>query len=96
MFQTESVNGVTSLVEMEVQSAREVQQVLIPEEVPVLPGFAIQSVYRPAGELGGDFFQVISQDDGSALIVLVDVSGKGLKAAMIVAVIVGTLRPLAE
>ncbi len=46
--------------------------------------------------MGGDFFQIIPLEDKSTLVVLGDVSGKGLKAAMNVALIVGTLRTLAE
>jgi Stage II sporulation protein E (SpoIIE) len=83
-------------VEMEVKSAREVQQVLVPETVPAVPGFAIDSVYKPAAELGGDFFQVVALPDASTLMVIGDVSGKGLKAAMTVSLIVGTLRTLAD
>jgi hypothetical protein len=83
-------------MEMEVKSAREVQQVLVPETVPTVPGFAIDSVYKPAAELGGDFFQVMALPDASTLIVIGDVSGKGLKAAMTVSLIVGTLRTLTD
>ena len=83
-------------MEMEVRSAREVQQVLVPETVPPVPGFAIDSVYKPAAELGGDFFQVIALPDTSTLIVVGDVSGKGLKAGMTVSLIVGSLRTLAD
>jgi hypothetical protein len=83
-------------MEMDIRSAREVQQVLVPEEVPAVPGFAIDSVYKPAAELGGDFFQVVSLPDGSTLIVIGDVSGKGLQAAMTVSLIVGTLRTLVD
>jgi hypothetical protein len=85
-----------SRMELEVKSAREVQRVLVPEAVPVVPGFAIDSVYKPAAELGGDFFQVVSLPDASTLIVIGDVSGKGLKAAMTVSLIVGTLRTMAD
>jgi Stage II sporulation protein E (SpoIIE) len=85
-----------SSMELEVKSAREVQRVLVPESVPVVPGFAIDSVYKPAAELGGDFFQVVSLGDGSTMIVIGDVSGKGLKAAMTVSLIVGTLRTMAD
>jgi serine phosphatase RsbU (regulator of sigma subunit) len=83
-------------MEMEVRSAREVQQVLVPETVPPVPGFAIDSVYKPAAELGGDFFQVMPLPDASTLIVVGDVSGKGLKAGMTVSLIVGSLRTLAD
>jgi hypothetical protein len=82
-------------VQDELRSAQELQQVLIPEKLPELPGYAVTSAYRPAQEVGGDFFQVIP-GDGSTLVVLGDVSGKGLRAAMTVSLIVGTLRTLAE
>jgi serine phosphatase RsbU (regulator of sigma subunit) len=86
-------------LEQELKSARELQQVLIPETLPELPGFAVTSAYRPAQEVGGDFFQIIpleGEHAGRTLIVLGDVSGKGLRAAMTVSLIVGTLRTLAR
>jgi len=87
-------------IESEIASAHEVQDVLIPADLPAIPGFAISSVYKPAAEVGGDFYQVIPlgelEEEPSALIVLGDVSGKGLKAAMTVSLIVGTVRTLAE
>jgi hypothetical protein len=88
-----------AILEQELQSARELQQVLIPEKLPTLPGFSISSTYLPALEVGGDFFQIIPLDGpsaGSTLIVLGDVSGKGLRAAMAVSLIVGAVRTLAE
>ncbi|MGO9337697.1 MAG: SpoIIE family protein phosphatase [Terracidiphilus sp.] len=83
-------------LEHEFSSAREVQQVLIPETVPTVPGFAVTSAYRPAQEVGGDFFQIIPLENDSTLIVLGDVSGKGLKAAMSVSLIVGLVHALAD
>lgn len=86
-------------LEEEFTSARELQHVLIPEALPSLPGFAFTSAYRPALEVGGDFFQVIPLEGdhaGSTLILLGDVSGKGLKAAMTVSLIVGAVRTLAR
>jgi hypothetical protein len=83
-------------IELEIKSAQEVQKILVPEETPAIPGFSIASIYRPAEEVGGDFFQVIPAGNGGALVVLGDVSGKGLKAAMTVSLIVGTLRTLAD
>ncbi|HET7101498.1 MAG TPA: hypothetical protein VFJ52_10140, partial [Terriglobia bacterium] len=74
----------------DVKQAQEVQQVLIPEKLPHVAGLAIESEYRPASEVGGDFFQIIPHaSDGSALIVAGDVTGKGLQAGMLVALIVG-------
>ena len=83
-------------VEAEVKSAREVQQVLVPEAVAPVAGYAISSLYWPAEEVGGDMFQVIPGKDGDVLVVLADVSGKGLKAAMTVSLMVGAVRTLAE
>jgi Stage II sporulation protein E (SpoIIE) len=84
------------VLEQELKSAQELQQVLIPETLPSLQGYAVTSAYRPAQQVGGDFFQLISQPDGSALLVLGDVSGKGLKAAMTVSLIVGAVRAVVE
>ena len=79
-------------LEGEMAAAREVQRVMVPEELPWIEGYALESVYRPASEVGGDFFQVIPLKSGRTLVVIGDVSGKGLRAAMIVSMIVGTLR----
>jgi hypothetical protein len=83
-------------LEQEFRNARELQQVLIPEALPEVAGYALTSAYRPAAEVGGDFFQIIALEDGSTLVVLGDVSGKGLKAAMAVSLIVGVVRALAD
>jgi hypothetical protein len=83
-------------IDQELRSVQELQQVLVPETLPALPGYTVTSAYRPAQEVGGDFFQIIPLEDGSTLVVLGDVSGKGLKAAMAVALIVGAIRTLAD
>jgi hypothetical protein len=80
----------------EYKSAQELQRMLIPEALPALPGYAVSSAYRPAAEVGGDFFQLIPLAKESTMVVIGDVSGKGLKAAMAVSLIVGALRTLAE
>ena len=79
---------------LEIEQARQVQQVLIPEALPAVPGFALESDYRPALQVGGDFFQILPAPDGSVLAVIGDVSGKGLRAAMLVSMIVGAVRTL--
>ena len=84
----------------ELEAGRAVQQVLIPEEIPTIPGFNIQSVYKPYGEVGGDFFQVLPVKSGNGvggvLVIIGDVSGKGMPAAMTVSLLVGTVRTLAH
>ena len=54
------------------------------------------AAYRPAQEVGGDFFQLIPLENSAALLVVGDVSGKGLPAAMAVAMIVGAIRSTVE
>lgn len=81
-------------LENEMAAAREIQRVMVPEVLPLSPGYAIESVYRPAAEVGGDFFQVMPLKSGRTLVILGDVSGKGLRAAMIVSMIIGMLRTL--
>jgi Stage II sporulation protein E (SpoIIE) len=86
----------TTALEQEYQSARELQRVLVPSSLPIVPGFTLTSAYRPAQEVGGDFFQIIPLENRSTVVVLGDVSGKGLMAAMAVSLIVGAVRALAE
>ncbi|KAA6465398.1 hypothetical protein DYQ86_05520 [Acidobacteria bacterium AB60] len=83
-------------LESELEAARAVQKVLIPNEIPAIPGFSVETVYQPAAQVGGDFFQIIPLPAGGALIAIGDVSGKGMPAAMTVSLLVGTLRTLAH
>ena len=80
----------------ELEAARAVQSILVPEDAPGIPGFLIQSVYKPYGQVGGDFFQIIPLPQAAALVCIGDVSGKGMPAAMTVSLLVGTLRALAD
>jgi hypothetical protein len=81
---------------LEIEQAREVQQVLIPDALPKIPGFSFESEYRPAQQVGGDFFQILPVANGSVLAVIGDVSGKGTPAAMTVSQLVGIVRTLAN
>ena len=85
-----------SALELEYKNARAVQQILIPEATPAIRGFAIDTVYKPAGEVGGDFFQILGTCGGGVLAFIGDVSGKGMPAAMTVSLLVGTVRTLAH
>ena len=76
---------------VEFEAAREVQERLVVPAVDI-PGFRIESVYTPARQVGGDFFRVVPGEDGGVFVVVGDVSGKGLKAAMTVSTIMGALR----
>jgi hypothetical protein len=76
----------------ELQAASTVQQMLLQSASRFTPGFEVDSVYLPASEVGGDFFFVAPTPDGSLTAIAGDVSGKGLTAAMRVAMILGALR----
>ena len=80
----------------ELAAARSVQELMIPQERIQTPGFEVVSVYSPANEVGGDFFHVQSTADGGLLIVVGDVAGKGLQAAMNVSMLMGALRRIEE
>ncbi len=81
---------------IEVEAARQVQRVMIPDTVPSVPGFSIEAVYRPFSQVGGDFFQILPRTQGGAVVIIGDVSGKGMPAAMTVSLLVGTVRTLAH
>ena len=80
----------------ELAAARSVQELLIPREKIATPGFEVDSVYSPANEVGGDFFHVQSAGHDGLLVVIGDVAGKGLKAAMNVSLLMGALRRTAR
>jgi serine phosphatase RsbU (regulator of sigma subunit) len=76
----------------ELAAARSVQELLIPREKIATPGFEVDAVYSPANEVGGDFFHLESGGPDGMLVVIGDVAGKGLKAAMNVSLLMGALR----
>jgi len=83
-------------LEAEMAAAREVQQLILPERSEPFPGFTVDTVYQPAQQVGGDFFQVLPDGDGGLLVVVGDVAGKGLPAAMLVSMLVGSIRTAVE
>ncbi len=83
-------------LDTELVAAREIQRLIVPEELPPTPGYAIESIYRPAAQVGGDFFQVVPLGGGQTLVVVGDVSGKGLSAAMIVSMLIGMLHTISR
>ena len=83
-------------LETEMAAAHEIQRLMVPEQLPPTPGYTIESIYRPAAQVGGDFFQVIPLGGGQTLVVVGDVSGKGLSAAMIVSMLIGMLHTISR
>ncbi len=76
----------------ELSAARTVQQLLLPGSSPSTSAFEMQAAYEPSQEVGGDFYWSRVEPEGALLVAVGDVSGKGLKAAMLVSVAVGALR----
>jgi len=83
-------------MDREAHEARVIQQALLPKSSPYVPGFAISGVSVPAGAVGGDWYDFIPLNDGSWGLVLADVSGKGMAAALLMSATRGMLRSLAE
>jgi Stage II sporulation protein E (SpoIIE) len=95
-FRFTRVSREQTRVAAELDAAREIQQRLVPAVLPQVKGYTIEAAYHPAQEVGGDFYQVFAQGESSQLLVLGDVSGKGLKAAMTSTLALGAVRALAQ
>jgi serine phosphatase RsbU (regulator of sigma subunit)/predicted ester cyclase len=83
-------------VEQELRVARRIQHALLPADLPQIEGWGIAYHYRPAREVGGDFYDVLVLDDGRVGLVLGDVSGKGIPAALVMACTQSVLRAIAQ
>jgi len=81
--------------EQELQQAREIQQSLLPKEIPQLDGFEIHGIWEPAREVGGDYFDVIRLSDSKLGICIADVVGKGVSAALLMANVQASVRAFA-
>ena len=89
-LQEEYVRG--QLVSRELQIAERIQRSLLPEALPKTPGYGLAGFSQNANQVGGDFFDAIALADGSMLLVMADVMGKGVPAAMFAAILRSTLR----
>lgn len=84
------------LLDREAQEAQRIQQALLPKISPYIPGYCVSGFSIPAGAVGGDWYDFIQLEDGRWGIVLADVSGKGMAAALLMSATRGMLRSLAE
>lgn len=87
MYKLVSLQDISSELERErlhneLEIARDVQFKMLPKENPVIPGYLISSMCIPALEVGGDYFDFIKLDENKIGIVIADVAGKGLPAAI--------------
>ena len=78
------------------REARQIQQALFPRSSPLIPGFTIQGLCAPAGAVSGDWYDFIPLSDGRWGLVLADVSGKGMAAALLMSATRRLVRSLAE
>ncbi|HWJ10336.1 MAG TPA: SpoIIE family protein phosphatase [Nocardioides sp.] len=82
--------------EQELEVARLIQSHFLPKQLPELPGWRIASFYRPAREVGGDFYDVIPLPDGRLGFVVGDVTDKGVPAALVMSATRSLLRAAAQ
>ena len=82
--------------EQELEVARLIQQNFLPKELPDLPGWHVAAFYRPAREVGGDFYDVIPLPDGRVAFVVGDVTDKGVPAALVMSATRSVLRASAQ
>jgi len=83
-------------VEQELQMARRIQQASLPKEVPELEGWEISPYYRPAREVGGDFYDFHLLSDGRLGLVTGDATGKGMPAALVMSTTCGMLQAVSQ
>jgi steroid delta-isomerase-like uncharacterized protein len=83
-------------LEQELQVARRIQQELLPEVMPELDGWQVAAYYRPAREVGGDFYDFWELSDGRLGLVVGDATGHGMPAALVMATARGMLRAVAQ
>lgn len=82
--------------EQEMRTAQHIQQSLLPRQVPSLPGWQFTPFYKPAREVGGDFYDFLALDDGRLGVFIGDVAGKGVPAALVMATTRTMLRTAAR
>ena len=93
-FQEEQVNNL--LVARDLQIAKNIQRSLLMKTLPQMPGFGLAGYCESARQVGGDFYDVVKLSDQALLLVIADVMGKGIPAAMFAAILRSLLRALPE
>lgn len=83
-------------IEQELRMAQDIQRTFLPKVVPALSGWEIEPYYQPAREVGGDFYDFLSFDDGHLGLVIGDVTDKGIPAALVMTATRTMLRTAAQ
>lgn len=79
-------------LERDLRLARQVQQSFLPSELPQVPGYAFNHEYAPLYEVGGDFYDFLRLPSGKLAVLIGDISGKGISAALLMARLTSELR----
>jgi len=82
------------LREEELQDAREIQDSLLPKELPVVSGYDLAAITKPLRFVGGDYYSVMRIDESHTAFCVADVSGKGMPAALLMSSLQAALQPL--
>jgi serine phosphatase RsbU (regulator of sigma subunit)/anti-sigma regulatory factor (Ser/Thr protein kinase) len=83
-------------LEQELQVAARIQQQLFPQESPSLAGWSVTGACQPSSAMGGDYFDWVVREDGTCLVLVADVMGKGMPAALVATILRSTWRTLAQ
>jgi serine phosphatase RsbU (regulator of sigma subunit)/anti-sigma regulatory factor (Ser/Thr protein kinase) len=83
-------------LDYELRVARLIQQTLLPKKMPTLPGWSMAGHYQPASAVGGDFYDFIELTDGRLVLIIGDVTDKGVPAALLMATVRSFLRAAAQ
>jgi serine phosphatase RsbU (regulator of sigma subunit) len=83
-------------IEQELRVARNIQQALLPKDMPLLEGWQITPYYQPAKEVGGDFYDFFELEDSRIGVAVGDATGKGMPAALAGSATSSMLRAVAQ
>ena len=86
----------TRVTRRELQIAADIQRSLLPESVPACLPLELSAACQSALQVGGDFYDLIPAGDGAVLLVIADVMGKGVPAALFAAVLRSTIRSMPQ
>ncbi len=81
-------------IDQEMAIARQIQETILPQDIDSIDGVDIGAVYYPAREVGGDFYDVIRIDDSRFVVVIGDVSNKGVPAALVMSAAAGIIKSI--
>jgi serine phosphatase RsbU (regulator of sigma subunit) len=82
-------------VQQDMDGARRIQRSLLPQELPVIPGYSLAFRSDTCYEVGGDYLDIVEQPDGSVLMAVADVAGKGMASAIMSTSFRGAFRAMA-